>query len=194
MTYESNKYVEFFEIDEGYYPEINESSIKDPKNKWQKTFPHKDIVILLKMTERALSRADKKSIWLEGSYGTGKSRIIWMLRNLFSCPEEEFDAYFDGYENLRDEIDLRARLLSLRRKKVVTVSRYATGDITSTQKLIFAVFESLTAALKSNGCKLSVGLSRTKRIWKCSAQKSVSPNTECRRRLQGGRQKNLSSV
>ena len=153
MTYESNKYVEFFEIDEGYYPEINESSIKDPKNKWQKTFPHKDIVILLKMTERALSRADKKSIWLEGSYGTGKSRIIWMLRNLFSCPEEEFDAYFDGYENLRDEIDLRARLLSLRRKKVVTVSRYATGDITSTQKLIFAVFESLTAALKSNGCK-----------------------------------------
>mgnify|MGYP007070202394 CR=1 FL=1 len=153
MTYESNKYVEFFEIDEGYYPEINESSIKDPKNKWQKTFPHKDIVILLKMTERALSRADKKSIWLEGSYGTGKSRIIWMLRNLFSCSEEEFDAYFDGYENLRDEIDLRARLLSLRRKKVVTVSRYATGDITSTQKLIFAVFESLTAALKSNGCK-----------------------------------------
>ena len=151
MAYKSNKYFEFFEIDEGYYPEINESSIKDPKNKWQKTFPHKDIVKLLKITERALSRTNKKSIWLEGSYGTGKSRIIWMLRNLFSCSEEEFDAYFDGYTNLRNEIDLRARFLSLRRGKIVTAARYATGDITSTQKLIFAVFESLTAALKQNG-------------------------------------------
>ena len=153
LAYEANKYLEYFEIDEGYYPEINESSIKDPKNKWQKTFPHKDIVELLKSTERALSRADKKSLWVEGTYGTGKSRILWMMQNLFSCSEEEFDAYFDEYDKLRGEIDLRARLLSLRRGKIVTVSRYATGDITSTQKLIFAVFESLTAALRSNKCK-----------------------------------------
>ena len=153
MAYEANKYLEYFEIDEGYYPEINESSIKDPKNKWQKTFPHKDIVELLKSTERALSRADKKSLWVEGTYGTGKSRILWMMQNLFSCSEEDFDAYFDEYDNLRGEIDLRARLLSLRRGKIVTASRYATGDITSTQKLIFAVFESLTAALRSNKCK-----------------------------------------
>ena len=62
MTYEANKYFEFFEIDEGYYPEINDSSIKDPNNKWQSTFPHGDIVELLKSVERALSRNEKKSI------------------------------------------------------------------------------------------------------------------------------------
>ncbi len=50
MSFEPNKYAEYFAIDEGYYPEINESSIKDPKNKWQYTFPHKDIVALLKLT------------------------------------------------------------------------------------------------------------------------------------------------
>lgn len=153
MAYQSNKYNEYFVIDEGYYPEINESSIRDPKNKWQSTFPHKDIVELLKMTERALSRSDKKSLWLEGSYGTGKSRIVWMMQNLLSCPENEFDAYFNEYDNLRGEIDLRERLRALRKGKVVTAVRYATGDITSTQKLIFAVFESLTSALRKNGCK-----------------------------------------
>ena len=153
MAYEPNKYLEYFAIDEGYYPEINESSIKDPKNKWQYTFPHKDIVALLKLTERALSRADKKSLWLEGSYGTGKSRILWMMQNLLSCPEADFDAYFDEYDNLRGEIDLRERLRTIRNGKVVTATRYATGDITSTRKLIFAVFESLTAALKNGGCK-----------------------------------------
>ena len=153
MSYSTNKYAEFFEIDEGYYPEINESSIKDPKNKWQNTFPHTDIVALLKVTERVLSRADKKSIWIDGSYGTGKSRIIWMMQNLLTCPEEEFDAYFDKYDNLREEKDLRERLRTCRKGKIVTAVRYATGDITSTQKLIFAVFESLTRALRKGNYK-----------------------------------------
>ena len=153
MAYEPNKYVDYFVIDEGYYPEINESSIKDPKNKWQSTFPHKDIVGLLRLTDQTLSRLKKKSIWLEGSYGTGKSRIIWMMQNLLSCSEEEFDAYFNRYENLRNENDLRESLRTERKGKIVTATRYATGDITSTQKLIFAVFESLTAALKKNNCK-----------------------------------------
>ena len=153
MAYEPNKYFEYFVIDEGYYPEINESSIKDPKNKWQSTFPHKDIVALLKSTERALSRSEKKSLWLEGSYGTGKSRILWMMQNLLSCSEEDFDGYFNEYDNLRDEIDLRERLRTIRKGKVVTATRYATGDITSTRKLIFAVFESLSAALKKGGYK-----------------------------------------
>ena len=153
MAYETNKYAEFFVIDEGYYPEINESSIKDPKNKWQSTFPHSDIVEILKSAQRTFSRSEKKSLWIEGSYGTGKSRILWMMENLLTCPENEFDAYFDEYDNLREEIDLRERLRAIRRGGVVTASRYATGDITSTQKLIFAVFETLTAALKKRGCK-----------------------------------------
>ena len=153
MAYEVNKYFEYFAIDESYYPEINESSIKDPKNKWQDTFPHSDIVVLLKMTERVLSRADKKGLWIEGSYGTGKSRIIWMMQNLLTCTEDEFDAYFDEYDNLRNEIDLRERLRAVRNGKVITACRYATGDITSTQKLIFAVFDSITFALKQSGCK-----------------------------------------
>ena len=156
MTYEGDKYFEYFEIDEGYYPEINESSIRDAKNKWQNTFPHADIVELLKLTERALSRTSNisnKSLWIDGSYGTGKSRIIWMLNSLLSCPEAEFDAYFDEYDNLRRETDLRERLRTIRRGKVVTARRYATGAITSSEKLILAVFESLTAALKAGGYK-----------------------------------------
>ncbi|MBO4400231.1 MAG: hypothetical protein J5809_00100 [Selenomonadaceae bacterium] len=156
MAYEADKYFDFFEIDEGFYPEINESSIKDAKNRWQNTFPHADIIELLKITERALSRASNtsnRSLWLDGSYGTGKSRILWMMQNLLSCPETEFDAYFDEYDNLRREIDLRERLRTIRRGKVITALRYSTGSITSSQKLIFAVFESLTAALKSSGCK-----------------------------------------
>ena len=152
-TYEVNKYSIYFDIDDGYYPEINESSIRDPKNKWQSTFPHEDIVKLLKLTERALSRNEKKSLWLEGAYGTGKSRILWMMQNLLTCSDKEFDDYFEDYDNLKQETDLRERFKTIRKGKIVTARRYATGDITSTQKLIFAVFESLTVALKEGGYK-----------------------------------------
>ena len=196
--YESRKYGEFFEIDEGYYPEINPDSIKDEKNKWQYTFPHADIVRLLKETEKSLSRGDteKKGIWIEGAYGTGKSRIIWTMQNLFDCTEEEFDAYFDEYDNLKKEIDLRVRLKTLRQGKVLTAYRYATGDITSTQKLIFAVFESLTASLKKRGLKFDGAKTLRGKIsaWLeesdanfnffselISANLSKSLNTECRK-------------
>lgn len=76
-----------------------------------------------------------------------------MLQNLLTCNENDFDAYFDEYENLKKEIDLLERLRTIRKGKIVAAYRYATGEITSTQKLIFAVFESLTAALKKAGCK-----------------------------------------
>ena len=64
-------YSEYFDIDEGYYPEINPNSIKDRANKWEKTFPHKTFIELLKAMERMLARganADKKGIWIEGAY------------------------------------------------------------------------------------------------------------------------------
>ena len=46
-------YSEYFDIDEGYYPEINPNSIKDRANKWEKTFPHKTFIELLKAGLRA---------------------------------------------------------------------------------------------------------------------------------------------
>lgn len=153
MSYELDKYVEYFVIDEGYYPEINESSTKDPKNKWQQTFPHKDIVALLKTLERVLDRLDKKSLWIEGSYGTGKSRILWLMRNLLTCSDEELSAYFEDYDYLKKEKSLLEQFRTIRRGNIVTTTRYATGDITSTQKLIFAVFESLTDSLKAGKYK-----------------------------------------
>ena len=51
----------------------------------------------MKLIERTLLRSDKKNLWLESSCGTGKSRILWMMQNLLSCAEEDFDAYFDDY-------------------------------------------------------------------------------------------------
>lgn len=149
-----NKYSEYFDIDEGYWPEINPSSIKDPSNKWEKTFPHKTFVDLLKATERMLARgtnSDKKGIWIEGAYGTGKSRVAWTLKNLLDCSDNALKAYFDEYPALQAEPDLRDKLLGHKQGKIITAYRYASGGIDSDRALIMAVYESVTKALRDAG-------------------------------------------
>ena len=147
-------YSEYFEIDKNYYPEINPDSVKDPGNKWQNTYPHETFIDLLCAVELMLNRENKelrKGIWVEGPYGTGKSRDIWTLKELLECSEEEFNEYFDRYEEFKVVPDLRDKLLALRRENIVTVFRYNSGEITSIKQFITAVFDSVSIALEKKG-------------------------------------------
>jgi len=149
-----NRYCEYFEIDESYWPEINPSSIKDPLNKWEKTFPHKTFVDILKVTERMLARginSDKKGIWIEGAYGTGKSRVAWTLKNILDCSSDALKNYFAEYSSLKAEPDLRDKLLGHKEGKIITAYRYASSSIDGDRALIMAVYESITRALREAG-------------------------------------------
>lgn len=147
-------YSEFFSVNKGYYPEINPDSVKDPENLWTDTYPHKTFVDLLKAVERMLARetnGKKHSIWLHGSFGTGKSRVIWTVNRLLNCSDEELVSYFNEYPSLREETDLRDKLLGHKHGRIVTAFRYASGEIDSIRKLIMAVFESVSSALRAAG-------------------------------------------
>ena len=149
------KYSEYFEIDKNYYPEINPDSVKDPGNKWQYTYPHETFIDLLSAVELMLNRENKelkKGIWIEGSYGTGKSRVIWALKNLLECSEEEFRSYFEkNQDEFKKVPDLEDKLFTQRSEKIVTVFRYNSGEITTIKKFITAVFDSVSIALDETG-------------------------------------------
>ena len=146
------KYSEYFSIDPTYYPEINPDSVKDPSNQWQSTYPHKTFIELLEAAERMLAREtgrDKHGIWVEGSYGTGKSRVVWTLQNLLTCSEAELREYFNRSDALRKKPDLMNKLLAHKEGKIITVSRYGSGEIGSIRQLIMTVYDSVTKALKA---------------------------------------------
>lgn len=146
------KYCEYFYIDPNYYPEINPDSVKDPENRWQTTYPHKTFIELLEAAERMLAREtgrDKHGIWVEGSYGTGKSRVVWTLQNLLTCSEAELREYFNRSEALRKKPDLMNKLIAHKEGKIITVSRYGSGEVTSIRQFIMAVYDSVTKALKA---------------------------------------------
>ena len=155
-----NTYSDYFELDKGYKPEINPNSIKDTATRWQDTFPHETFIALLKRLERMLGRENsnaKHSIWIQGAYGTGKSRIAWTLNNLLTCSSDELNEYFNEYEDLRNENDLRTKLLGHKQGKIVTAFRYGSGEINSTEDLIIAVYTSLTEALENANVSYDAG-------------------------------------
>ncbi|MBQ7256248.1 MAG: hypothetical protein IJS60_00965 [Abditibacteriota bacterium] len=145
------KYIDYFDIDPSYYPEINPDSIKDQK--WYRTTPHKTFIDVLKQVERTLSRETTeacKGIWIEGSYGTGKSRVIWTIDNILTCSNEELSKYFNSYALLQQEKDLLNKINALKSGKILTVYKYKSGDIDNINKLIIKIYESVTKALKNN--------------------------------------------
>jgi hypothetical protein len=143
----SAKYREYFDIDERYFPCIDYAAI-NAGAPWENTYPHDTFIRLLTEMERALAlQNDRKTLWIEGAYGTGKSQCAHALRKILDAPEEEVRAYWSKYDPLRDKKDLLEKLLTHKKKGIVTVYRYASGGIRSPRDLFFAIQESVKDAL-----------------------------------------------
>lgn len=143
-----NKYREYFDIDEDYFPQINESSIAAAKpDFWMRTYPHQTFISMLSNMERVLARQEKRSLWIEGAYGTGKSQCAYALKKIIDVPEEELRAYWDKYEPLKKKPDLLEKLVGHKQKGIVTAYRYASGGIGSPRDLFLAVQDSIKTAL-----------------------------------------------
>ena len=93
---EIGKYRQFFDIDEKYFPCIDDSAI-EAGAEWKNTYPHETFISLLKNTERMLGGTTKRSIWIHGAYGTGKSQCAYALKKILEAPEEEVKEYWSRY-------------------------------------------------------------------------------------------------
>ena len=143
----NNKYREYFDIDERYFPCIDESAIKAGAP-WDNTYPHSTFISMLTEMERALARQNNgKTLWIEGAYGTGKSQCAYALRKILEVPEAELRVYWDRYEPLKKKNGLLEKLIGHKKKGIVVAHRYASGGIMSARDLFFAIQESVKSAL-----------------------------------------------
>lgn len=144
-----NKYREYFDIDERYFPCIDDAAI-NAGAPWENTYPHTTFIAMLTEMERALSRQNNgKTLWIEGAYGTGKSQCAYALRKILEVPEADLRAYWDRYEPLKTNknLDLLERIVSQKKSGIVTSYRYASGGIMSPRDLFFAIQESVKLSL-----------------------------------------------
>lgn len=143
----ANKYCDYFEVNEEYFPCFDESAINSGVT-WDDTYPHKTFLELLNMTEKMLGGTTNRSLWIHGAYGTGKSKCAYALKRILEVPEEEIRAYWDKYEQLRNNKPLLEKLLGHKEQGIVCAYRYASGSISNPQQLFMAVQESVKAALE----------------------------------------------
>lgn len=148
-TQEVGKYRQFFDVDEKYFPCIDDSAI-EAGAPWENTYPHETFIELLKNVETMLGGTTKRSVWIHGAYGTGKSQCAYALKKILEVPEEELKAYWNQYEALKNNPDLLSKILGHKERGVVTAYRYASGGITTPRDLYYAIQESVKKALIEN--------------------------------------------
>ena len=141
-------YREYFDIDPEYFPQVNQQLIEQQPDLWKKFYPHETFIKLMKNTISVLSRRQKVSIWVEGAYGTGKSHAVLTLKKLIDSSEEETKEYWNNFPDQLDQ-DLYNQLKQVKSsdQKILTVHRYGSSDIEGDDKLVFAIQESIEAAL-----------------------------------------------
>lgn len=145
----SDHYDQYFDIDENYFPCIDDSAIERGA-RWDTTYPHQTFVNLLRVMEKMLGGSTNRSLWIHGAYGTGKSQCAYALKKILEVPEEELRKYWNSYDSLKEEKDLLEKLIGHRNSGVVAVSRFSTGGITNMKKFFVAVQESVRDALKKS--------------------------------------------
>ena len=134
-----NKYREYFDIDENYFPCIDEAAI-NAGAPWKNTYPHSTFINMLIEMELALARQNNgKTLWIEGAYGTGKSQCVYALRKILEVPETELREYWSIYEPLKKKTDLLKKLIGHKTKGIVVAHRYAAGSIMSARDLFSAI-------------------------------------------------------
>ena len=136
----SNKYCEYFDVNETYFPCIDESAI-NAGVQWEATYPHDTFIEMLNSVDKMLGGGTNRSLWIHGAYGTGKSRCAYALKRILEVPEEELRAYWNMYEPLQKHTALLEKLLGHKEHGIVTAYRYASGSITSPQQLFLSIGE-----------------------------------------------------
>lgn len=170
-------YKDFFDINEKYFPCIDDSAINSGVE-WTDTFPHKSFIDLLKGAERMLSGSTKKALWIHGAYGTGKSKCAYALRKILDAPDNELQEYWNTYDNLKNNPDLLTKIQGHKERGVLTCFRYASGDITTPKQLFYAIQETVQSALKENGYHVGTdGLKDSVIDWLSSEAHKVMINT-----------------
>lgn len=148
----AQRYSQYFNIDEKYYAVVTKKLIDEGKVRWEGFYPHETFIQLLHQVVTMLSGKETKSIWVEGTYGTGKSHATLTLKCLLEKPECEVRAYFKDY-GLSD--DLCNKFLAARSEemngKLIVVHRIGSSNIKNDDDLIWAVQDSVSHALREKG-------------------------------------------
>lgn len=160
-------YSDYFDIDPTFFPSVSQDLIKQKKVDWRRYYPHESFVKLLGRVEKVLGRENGfcRDVWVEGSYGTGKSYAVLTVKELLEAPAQEVKDYFAAYKELRKEKDLLAKLMAHKESgRIVVAHRFVSSDVKGDDDLFRIMQDEIVRALDRNKCSYKGELTLTGRI------------------------------
>jgi len=148
----AQSYSQYFKIDEKYHSVVTKDLIEKGEVRWDAFYPHETFVHLLRQTVDMLSGKESKSIWVEGTYGTGKSHAALALKCLLEASDNEVRHYFTDFGL---SMDLCNKFLAARSEsingKLILIHRIGSAQIKGDDDLVWAVQNSVAEALSKAG-------------------------------------------
>lgn len=148
----AQSYSQYFKIDEKYHAVVTRDLIEKGEVRWDGFYPHETFIRFLRQTVDVLSGKESKSIWVEGTYGTGKSHAALALKCLLEAPDSEVRRYFTDFGL---NMDLCNKFLAARSEsingKLILIHRIGSAQIKNDDDLVWAVQNSVAGALSKAG-------------------------------------------
>lgn len=147
------KYKDVIELYEYFQPVYDITS--EYGNYWKQFIPTKTFLETLKRflgsLEAEKGSPNRKSIWIQGAYGTGKSHATGVIKHLLWDDLEEIEDFIEKI----DDVQLREKLRSFRREnKVFPVTLKGVSGISDPKTLSLAIEEAVKEALKREGIEV----------------------------------------
>ena len=153
-------YENYFDIDPGFQPIMTEDLINETEDAWKGFYPHDTFVTLLQSAVDVLRRHKKKSIWVTGSYGTGKSHAVLTLKKMLEAEKDSLEDYFKKHEDkLSKQLLNEFNALKNTTQQIITVYHYGSSDIRTTSEFAHIIQSDIKRELKKAGIDTTSTLS-----------------------------------
>jgi DNA replication protein DnaC len=119
-------YKSFFTIDETYRPTMRRENLLKSPEMWLNFYPHSSFIEFLRSLLNQMD-SDKKSVWLTGAFGTGKTFAALVLQKLFNADDTQFEQYFEKRKNKFSSNTIYCSLKKFREDGVLVIFKTITA-------------------------------------------------------------------
>ena len=142
-------YKDYFGIRPDYAPFMTRANINKNPETWLAFYPHDSFVEILRELLKSLN-GGKKTLWITGAYGTGKSHASLVLQKLFTDDEARVQKWLD-LRKAQIPDPVRKGMLEWRGEKTLVVYDVNADGVDAKNQFLMRLQRGVSKALEAGG-------------------------------------------
>lgn len=147
-----NLYKDCFCLKPGYSPVMTRDGINATPDTWLNFYPHKSFVEILRELLQCLD-GGKKTLWITGAYGTGKSHASLVLQKIFTDKQERVQQWLD-LRSSQIPKPVQDGVLARRNDKILVVYDINSDGVDAKKQFLMRLQKAISTTLHVGGYKV----------------------------------------